>query len=102
MEIDTQVEKKCHDCGAEINVNEELIENGVYLSYDNSGSTINIFKCNDCFEKSKALTNYQPCEVYSRVVGYIRPVQQWHKGKKQEYGERVEFVVKPGEEGCGC
>ena len=31
------------------------------------------------------------CEVYSRVVGYIRPVQQWHKGKKQEYGERTEF-----------
>ncbi|MDO8524367.1 MAG: ribonucleoside triphosphate reductase [bacterium] len=35
----------------------------------------------------------QPCEVYSRVVGYIRPVQQWHKGKAQEFKERKTFVV---------
>jgi len=35
----------------------------------------------------------QPCEVYSRVVGYIRPVQQWHKGKVQEFKERKTFVV---------
>ena len=35
----------------------------------------------------------QPCEVYSRVVGYIRPVQQWHKGKAQEFKERKSFVI---------
>jgi len=87
----------CHDCGKEISISGELIENGVYLSYDlpagrqATQGKINIFKCNDCFAKNKALTNFQPCEVYSRVVGYIRPVQQWHKGKKQEYGERKEF-----------
>lgn len=32
-----------------------------------------------------------PCEVYSRVVGYFRPVQNWNEGKKQEYKERLEF-----------
>ena len=93
MENAENVNKVCHDCGKEIKINEELIENGVYLSYDNAGNTINIFKCNDCFEKSKALTNFQECEVYSRVVGYIRPVQQWHKGKQEEYKERKEFVA---------
>jgi len=31
------------------------------------------------------------CEVYSRVVGYIRPVGQWNEGKKAEYSERVPF-----------
>ena len=31
------------------------------------------------------------CEVYSRVVGYIRPVQQWNKGKKKEFKDRKEF-----------
>ena len=31
------------------------------------------------------------CEVYSRVVGYYRPVSNWNNGKKQEYGERKEF-----------
>ncbi len=35
----------------------------------------------------------QKCEVYSRIVGYIRPVEQWNKGKATEYGDRQEFVV---------
>lgn len=36
----------------------------------------------------------QPCEVYSRIVGYLRPVQQWNKGKQQEFKDRQEFKVK--------
>jgi ribonucleoside-triphosphate reductase len=32
------------------------------------------------------------CEIYSRVVGYLRPVKQWNKGKKEEYNLRKEFV----------
>ena len=27
----------------------------------------------------------QTCEVYSRVVGYLRPVSQWNEGKQEEY-----------------
>jgi anaerobic ribonucleoside-triphosphate reductase len=34
-----------------------------------------------------------PCEVYSRIVGYFRPIQNWNDGKKQEYTERKEYVV---------
>ncbi len=33
------------------------------------------------------------CEVYSRVVGYIRPVKQWNKGKKMEFKSRKTFKV---------
>jgi ribonucleoside-triphosphate reductase len=33
------------------------------------------------------------CEVYSRVVGYYRPIQQWNDGKQQEFYERREFLV---------
>ena len=32
-----------------------------------------------------------PCEVYSRVVGYYRPVQAWNPGKQQEFKERKTF-----------
>jgi len=32
------------------------------------------------------------CEVYSRVVGYLRPVKQWNKGKKEEFRERKTYV----------
>ncbi len=90
----------CHDCGEEISINGELIENGVCLSYDNAGEKINILKCNECYAKNPALTNFQKCEVYSRVVGYIRPVEQWHKGKREEYEERKEFKMPEGESCC--
>jgi anaerobic ribonucleoside-triphosphate reductase len=35
----------------------------------------------------------QKCEVYSRIVGYIRPVQQWNKGKKAEWRNRKFYSV---------
>jgi len=35
----------------------------------------------------------QPCEVYSRIVGYLRPVQQWNEGKKEEFKNRKEFKI---------
>ena len=34
------------------------------------------------------------CEVYSRVVGYLRPVQNWNIGKKEEFKERVDYSFK--------
>ena len=34
------------------------------------------------------------CEVYSRVVGYHRPVNNWNIGKKEEWKERVTFLEK--------
>jgi len=40
--------------------------------------------CPECGER---------CEVYSRVVGYFRPVQQWNEGKREEFKERRGFVV---------
>ena len=36
------------------------------------------------------------CEIYSRVVGFLRPVEQWNKGKKAEFAMRKQYdgVVK--------
>jgi len=33
-------------------------------------------------------------EVYSRIVGYYRPIQNWNEGKKEEFKDRVEFNEK--------
>jgi ribonucleoside-triphosphate reductase len=41
-------------------------------------------KCPRCAEENKD-TN---CEVYSRIVGYIRPVDQWNDGKQEEFKDR--------------
>ncbi len=43
------------------------------------------FECPECGAKT---------EVWSRVVGYLRPVQNYNKGKKEEYDERVKYVIK--------
>jgi len=32
-----------------------------------------------------------PCEVYSRIVGYVRPLRNWNKGKVQEFSERQPY-----------
>ena len=32
------------------------------------------------------------CEVYSRVVGYYRPVQNWNNGKREEFKDRLEYA----------
>lgn len=84
----------CHDCKKEIKVNEEEeIIGGKRLVYDNNGEKKEVFKCQGCFDKDKSLKNYQPCEVYSRVVGYLRPVQQWNEGKQKEYAQRKEYKI---------
>jgi anaerobic ribonucleoside-triphosphate reductase len=35
----------------------------------------------------------EECEVYSRVVGYLRPLKQWNKGKQEEFRMRKTFQV---------
>jgi len=40
-----------------------------------------------------------PCEVYSRVVGYFRPINFWNPGKQQEFEDRKTFEVKSPEVG---
>ena len=34
-----------------------------------------------------------PCEVYSRIVGYLRPLRNWNEGKRQEFEDRQTFRV---------
>lgn len=36
----------------------------------------------------------EPCEVYSRIVGYLRPVAQWNDGKTEEFHMRKKFNVE--------
>lgn len=37
----------------------------------------------------------QPCEVYTRVMGYFRPKSFFNIGKKGEFEERLNFSEKP-------
>lgn len=44
----------------------------------------------DCMSKKEIKV---PVEVYSRVVGYFRPVNQWNRGKQEEFLNRKEYKV---------
>ena len=35
----------------------------------------------------------QPTEVYSRITGYYRPIQNWNDGKAQEFKDRVTYNI---------
>lgn len=43
-----------------------------------------VYTCPECGEKT---------EVYSRITGYYRPVQNWNDGKSQEFKDRVTYDV---------
>lgn len=35
----------------------------------------------------------QKCDVYSRVVGYMAPVNRWNKAKVSEWKNRINFEI---------
>ena len=35
------------------------------------------------------------CEVWSRVMGYHRPLASWNTGKQQEHRDRQHFAESP-------
>jgi ribonucleoside-triphosphate reductase len=53
--------------------------------------------CPDCGyiagEHTLCPTCNTECEVYSRVVGYLRPVSQWNKGKQKEFSMRTSLKL---------
>jgi len=82
---------KCHDCGKDVKVsisrNEEkgitIVGGAVYNPVINDTKQL-FFKCDNCFTKDNTLKNWRQIEVFSRVVGYIRPISGWNKGKLEE------------------
>lgn len=94
----------CHDCGQHVEVAATLREDGT-IEVSGGGSVYKIrqgtedryyFKCSSCFAEDKTLRNYQDCEVYSRAIGYLRPVSQWNVGKKEEFKMRKVFTNTEG------
>ena len=47
-----------------------------------------VYQCPECGAET---------EVWSRVVGYLRPVQNFHRGKQEEYKERKKYIIATDE-----
>ena len=44
------------------------------------------------YEKSRKITTCgRKTEVYSRVCGYFRPIENWNRGKKEEFKDRKAY-----------
>ena len=69
---------KCHDCEHEF----QKGDTNVYYWKEE-----NIYRCEECAHK------HFKTEVYSRVVGYLRPVDNWNVGKKEEWKDRKEYAI---------
>ena len=63
-----------------------------------------VYECPECGKKT---------EVYSRITGYYRPVQNWNAGKSQEFKHRQDYIIEKSilkhsnaeaanEEPCAC
>ncbi len=53
-------------------------------------------------ERNERLKAYESertrCEVYSRIVGYLRPVAQWNAGKNEEFKDRKTYDQQTAEQ----
>mgnify|MGYP003976556021 CR=1 FL=1 len=71
------------------------------MTNNNSGETVlkdvswmneGLFSAGDKSEKKEKKCGAKT-EVYSRVVGFYRPIEQWNEGKKEEFKDRKTYVV---------
>jgi ribonucleoside-triphosphate reductase len=69
------------------------IANNYKLPYFTLSPTFSVCKSHGYLrgEHSKCPSCGEKCEVYSRIVGYLRPIEQWNDGKKSEFEIRKTF-----------
>ena len=85
----------CCDCHKEFPMNFErtgpekiVIKNGAVGKRDGQY----FFKCEECWGKDQSFG--QKCDVYSRVVGYLRPTRDWNDAKRAEFGMRKTYNIE--------
>lgn len=99
MKSGTPVQFKgvCCDCNSEVEIQAHILGDSIVIDGGAvfappaawNHQDMYMFKCQKCFEKDSKF--YPKTEVYSRVVGYMRPVSQWNDGKKAEFDTRKTF-----------
>lgn len=87
---DSGVLKECPDClGIGEKLDPSTCKDGKHIHCEDiiyNGETLVV--CHDCKK-----TLGRKTEVYSRVVGYLRPVSGWNRGKQSEFEMRKLYKV---------
>lgn len=99
------VDGDCYDCGKPVKViisvdpndgRYTILGGAVWTKEFYQGPTLVhelTLKCDKCYEKAPELKD-QDCEVYSRIVGYLRPLAQWNPGKTEEFHDRALYKIE--------
>ena len=87
----------CHDCGEDFEIklerkSEDTMEYSGGIIAKNKHNGEYLFKCLTC-NNEDPINFGTNCEVYSRVVGYLRPIGNWNNAKRAEYCKRVNYVM---------
>lgn len=101
QDLPVDLEFTCHDCRCPVRVTYSADEiggrldpcdgaMGYYPTLNDSKKEFFV-KCADCYASQPELRNFNPIEVYTRVIGYYRPVSSFNRGKKKEYSQRVNY-----------
>ena len=87
--------EKLPDWKAAANLVRTIAEN-YKLPYYTLSPTYSICRNHGYLSGEKKICPYcgEVTEVYSRITGYYRPVQNWNDGKSQEYANRVTYDIK--------
>ena len=93
---------RCHDCGCAVNASIDLAHDGFAVTggaiywpageRDENGPRFYL-KCGQCHAREPQIFNWRPCEVYDRVVGYYRPIENMNDGKRAEVGARRRYRI---------
>ena len=53
------------------------------------------FKCTKCLERDNYRISPTRCEIFTRVCGYLRPIQSFNPGKREEFKDRKTYKNPP-------
>ena len=86
--------EKLPDWKAAANLVRKIAEN-YKLPYYTMSPTYSVCKTHGYLSGEQFVCPYcgEPAEVYSRITGYYRPVQNWNDGKTQEYKDRKVYKL---------
>jgi len=95
----------CNDCNKKILISIDRTKDGqikisggaIYKPEESLGyNTKYIYKCDECYNQDKIL--HQRTEVYTRVVGYLRPIKQFNPGKIAEFELRENYKIETSQQ----
>ena len=93
-----EINGTCHDCKKPVTILSVMYDDDTIsvtggAIYKVEGIETPFFKCESCQKTDSVLRNYRPCEVYSRVCGYLSPTNRYNKGKQAEFHQRTNFKM---------